>query len=109
MPQVSIVRSTEAKPRVFQGVNFDLLAVGEASMVAKMKYRADNLVPFHAHPNEQCGYLLSGRIRLVTHDSITELHPGDTYCVPAGVEHRIEILEAAEEVTFFTPPRPDYL
>jgi len=109
MNGTNIVRSTEAKPRVFNGVNFDLLAVGDASMVAKMKYQSGDHVPFHSHLNEQSGFVIFGRIRLITRESSTELGPGDTYCVPEGVEHSIEILESAEEVTFFTPPRKDYL
>ena len=57
---------------------------------------------------EQIGYLLSGRIRVLTRDARVELNAGDTYSIPANVEHSIEILEAAEEVQVFTPPREDF-
>jgi hypothetical protein len=36
------------------------------------------------------------------------LGPGDTYAIPANVEHSIEIIEQAEEVQVFTPPREDF-
>lgn len=62
----------------------------------------------HSHPNEQSGYILSGRIRVLTGDSKHELGPGDTYAIPANVEHSIEIIEPAEEVQVFTPPREDF-
>jgi len=105
---IYIVRSTEAKQRESFGVSFDLLAIGPQSMVTKMRYRKDNIIPFHSHPNEQSGYLLSGRIRVLTRDSKHELTPGDTYAIPANVEHSIEIIDAAEEIQVFTPPREDF-
>ena len=77
-------------------------------MITKMCYRADNHVPFHSHPNEQSGYVLSGRFCIRTHDSSAVLTVGDSYSIPAGVEHSIEILEASNEIQFFTPPREDY-
>ena len=52
---IHIVKSTEAKQRNSFGVSFDLLAIGPQSMVTKMRYRKDNVIPFHSHPNEQSG------------------------------------------------------
>ena len=89
-------------------MSFDLLAIGPQSMVTKMRYRKDNIIPFHSHPNEQSGYVLSGRIRVLTRDARHELGPGDTYAIPANIEHSIEIIEDAEEVQVFTPPREDF-
>ncbi|HNC24328.1 MAG TPA: hypothetical protein PLU52_08990 [Opitutaceae bacterium] len=37
-----------------------------------------------------------------------ELGPGDTYANPADVEHSIEIIEDADEIQVFTPPRPEF-
>ncbi|MFZ5496670.1 MAG: cupin domain-containing protein [Verrucomicrobiota bacterium] len=105
---IHFVASTAAQQRTSFGVLFDVLATGPQSMMTKMRYRVDNIIPFHSHPNEQIGYLLSGRIRVRTRDAQVELHPGDSYSIPANVEHSIEILEAAEEVQVFTPPREDF-
>ncbi|GEM_PF-4548806 len=52
-----IVKRQDAKKREFKGVSFDVLAVGEKSMITKMHYKAGDHVPFHSHPNEQSGYL----------------------------------------------------
>jgi quercetin dioxygenase-like cupin family protein len=102
---INVVKSTQSKPRVA----FDLLAVGPQSMMTKMRYRHDDVIPFHSHPNEQIGYVLSGRIRVRTRDSQHELSTGDTYAIPANVEHSVEIIEAAEEVQVFTPLREAFL
>jgi quercetin dioxygenase-like cupin family protein len=105
---IHVVKPKEARPRNSFGVAFDLLATGPQSMVTKMHYRKENVIPFHSHPNEQTGYILSGRICVLTRDSRHELGPGDTYAIPANIEHSIEIIEDAEEVQVFTPPREDF-
>ena len=105
---IHVVKPREAKQRKSFGVSFDLLAVGPQSMVTKMHYRKENVIPFHSHPNEQAGYILSGRIRVLTRDSRHELARGDSYAIPANIEHSIEIIEDAEEVQVFTPPREDF-
>ncbi len=105
---IHVVKSTEGKPRTSFGVAFELLATGPQSMLTKMHYRKGNVIPFHAHPNEQTGYLLFGRVRVLTRDSRVELGPGDTYSIPGNIEHSIEIIEDADEVQFFTPPRDEF-
>lgn len=61
---INIVKLSEAKQRNSFGVAFDLPAIGPQSMVTKMHYRKENVIPFHSHPNEQTGYILSGRVRV---------------------------------------------
>src|SRR5689334_6790078 len=105
---IHVVKSKEAKRRNSFGVAFDLLAIGPHSMLTKMHYRKENVIPFHSHPNEQAGYILSGRICVLTGDSRHELGPADTYAIPANIEHSIEIIKDAEEVQVFSPPREDF-
>jgi quercetin dioxygenase-like cupin family protein len=105
---IHIVHAHEAQQRTSFGVAFDLLAAGPQCMMTQMHYRVGNLIPFHSHPNEQIGYILSGRVRILTRDTSVELGPGDTYSLPADVEHSIEIISDAEEVQVFAPPRPEF-
>lgn len=105
---IHVTLAAEAQKRTSFGVAFDLLATGPQSMMTKMHYRVGNVIPFHAHPNEQTGYILFGRIRVRTRDTAQELGPGDTYAIPANVEHSIEILADTDEVQVFTPPRPEF-
>lgn len=37
------------------------------------------------------------------------LTEGDTYSIPANIEHSLEIIEAGEIVDVFTPIKQDYL
>lgn len=105
---IHVTLATEAQKRKSFDVAFDLLATGPQSMMAMMHYRVGNQIPFHSHPNEQIGYILFGRTRVLTRDEARELGPGDSYAIPAGVEHSIEILQDTDELQVFTPPRPEF-
>jgi len=104
-----ITKKENAKNRVFKGVSFDVLAVGEKSMVTKMNYKVGDKVPPHAHPNEQSGYLISGQYRIKYPYRNEILSPGDSYSIPENVVHAWEVIEGGEVVDVFTPPRQDYL
>jgi quercetin dioxygenase-like cupin family protein len=104
-----IVKKEKAKRRQFLGVDFVLLSHGPASMVTKMLYKSTDKVPCHSHPNEQSGYVISGRYRLYVNDIPYEIGPQDSYTIPADAPHYIEIIEPGEVVDVFTPPRNEYL
>ncbi len=104
-----ITKNSDAKNRKFKGVSFDLLAVGQKSMVTRMNYKVGNNVPSHSHPNEQSGYVISGKYR-IKYQNINEiLNPGDSYSIPENIGHSWEVIEGGEVIDVFTPPRQDYL
>ncbi len=105
----NIVKKEEGTPRQFLGVDFVVLAIGKDTMIAKMLYKSTDFVPFHKHPNEQSGYVISGKYKLKFGEVEYSLTEGDTYSIPADVEHSIEIIEAGEVVDIFSPIRQDYL
>lgn len=104
-----IVKSEDAQRRSFLGVDFVLLSHGAESMVTKMLYKRGDNPPLHKHPNEQSGYVVSGRYKVTIDDVVREIGPGDSYTIPREVEHCIEIIEPGEVLDFFSPPRNDYL
>jgi quercetin dioxygenase-like cupin family protein len=103
-----IVKSDDAKSRQFLGVDFVLLSHGPESMIAKMHYKKADNVPFHKHPNEQSGYVISGKYRIVFGNNDQVIGPGDSYTIPRDVEHRLEIIDPGEVLDVFCPPRKDY-
>ena len=104
-----IVKSEDSIPKIFKGVKFELLAVGSKSMLTKMNYQVGDHVPLHSHPNEQCGYVISGEY-IIKYGKIKQtLKKGDSYCIPENVEHSCEVISAGEVIDVFTPPRTDYL
>ena len=104
-----IVTAEESIKMRFLGVDFVVLSRGPKSMVTKMLYKENDFIPFHKHPNEQSGYIISGKykIRFGEHEKI--IGPGDSYSIPENVEHSLEIIEHGQVLDFFTPPREDYL
>jgi len=75
-----ITRKEEAGKKVFKGVSLDVLSIGDKSMVAKMDYKNGDFATTHSHPNEQSGYVISGKYRLIieTPDGVinVEMNPG---------------------------------
>lgn len=104
-----VTKKDQAKKRTFKGVSFDVLAVGEKSMVTKMNYVEGNYATTHAHPNEQSGYVISGKYRLKIDTLDVELNLGDSYSIPENVPHSFEVIEGGEVIDVFTPIREDYL
>jgi len=104
-----IIKSNEAQDREFLGVRFKLLANGQKSMVTKMLYKVENIIPYHKHYHEQSGYVISGKYRLRFDGNDEILVSGDSYCIPGNVEHTLQVLEEGEVIDFFSPPREDYL
>lgn len=109
MNERTVVKKENAKKRVFKGVDLDSLAVGEKSMVTKMNYVVGNYAAEHTHPQEQCGYVISGRYLMTVEEEAFILEAGDSYAVPGNVPHSFKVLEAGEVVDVFTPHREDYL
>ena len=104
-----IIKKENAKHKNFKGVSFDVLAVGEQSMLTKMNYKVGDNVPMHSHPNEQTGYVISGKYRIQYLNYNEILHPGDSYSIPKNIDHSWEVIEGGEAIDIFTPPRKEYL
>jgi quercetin dioxygenase-like cupin family protein len=104
-----ITKKENAIKRQFNGVKFDVLAIGEKSMVTKMNYNIGDKVSLHSHPNEQSGFVISGQYK-INYGSVQEfLTIGDSYSIPENVEHSWEVIDGGEVIDVFTPPRQDYL
>lgn len=104
-----VIKKESAKKRIFKGVNLDSLAVGEKSMVTKMNYVEGNFANTHTHPQEQSGYVISGRYEMEVDGRKYELLSGDSYAVPGNVPHSFQVIERGEVIDVFTPIREDYL
>jgi quercetin dioxygenase-like cupin family protein len=104
-----ILKDGDGKRRSFLGVDFVVLSHGPESMVTKMLYKEGDKPPLHKHPNEQSGYVVSGRYRIAFGDHDQVIGAGDSYCIPRDVEHHFEVIEPGEVIDFFSPPRKDYL
>ena len=94
---------------VLNGIKLKTLVYGEKTLLTEFHLEQGSQLPAHAHPQEQTGYLIAGRIRLFIGDEVFEVEPGDSWCVLSNVEHRAEILADSVAVEVFSPVREDYL
>jgi quercetin dioxygenase-like cupin family protein len=91
------------------GIDQKTLAHGERTLMAEFHLAKGSLLPAHSHPNEQTGYLISGRMIFTVNGRRYDARPGDAWCIAAGVEHSAEIIEDSVAVEVFSPVREDYL
>ena len=91
------------------GIDQKTLVYGSKTLMTEFRLKKGSILPRHAHPHEQTGYLVSGRIRLHIGDHSYEVAPGDSWCVPGDAEHGADIIEDAVAVEVFSPVREDYL
>jgi quercetin dioxygenase-like cupin family protein len=101
--------SNNGYQQALEGIKLKTLVHGDKTLFAEFRLEKGSHLPRHAHPHEQTGYLVSGKIRLSIGEDTFEAEPGDSWCIPGSIEHRAEILEDAVAIEVFSPVREDYL
>jgi len=91
------------------GIEQKTLVYGDKTLMTEFLLQKGSILPVHAHPHEQTGYLVKGRIRLSIGDETHEAQPGDSWCIPGGVEHGAHIIEESVALEVFSPVREEYL
>lgn len=91
------------------GVRRKTLVWGQRQSMCEFRMPAGQALPFHSHPHEQAGYLVSGRLRLTIDGTAHDVGPGDAWCVSGGTVHGVDVLEDSVAIEVFSPVREDYL
>lgn len=91
------------------GIRMKTLVHGAKTLFTEFRMEPGALLPKHAHPHEQTGYLVKGRIRLTIGSETYDVDPGDSWCIPGDTEHSAEILAESLAIEVFSPVREDYL
>ena len=102
-------RSDTGYRPALDGIERKTLVQGDKTLMTEFRLRQGAILPRHAHPHEQTGYLVTGRIRLSIGAEQYEARAGDSWCIPGGVEHGADILEDSVAIEVFSPVREDYL
>jgi len=102
-------RSDRGYRPVLDRIERKTLVYGEKTLMTAFRLRKGAVLPRHSHPHEQTGYLVKGRIRVFIGTEAYEACPGDSWCIPGGVEHGADILEDSVAIEVFSPVREDYL
>jgi quercetin dioxygenase-like cupin family protein len=99
----------EGYRQVASGISMKTLTYGKDTLFVEFRLRANSSLPHHSHPQEQTGYLVSGKLRLNIGEDIFEVGPGDSWNNPGHVVHGAIVLEDSVAIEVFSPVREDYL
>jgi len=94
---------------VLKGIQQKTLAYGAKTLMTEFVLQKGSVLPKHAHPHEQTGYLVKGRIRVFVGTEEHEAQVGDSWCIPGGTEHGAVALEDSVAIEVFSPVREDYI
>lgn len=98
-----------SRHRIFPGVEI-CTTPGEKMMLSVVTFEPGSIVLDHAHPHEQMGMMVSGRLEFTVGEVTRVLGPGDIWRIPGGVVHRVRALDGpAVALDVFHPIREDYL
>lgn len=95
--------------QLVEGVELTTLVHGEKTLMGRFQIAKGAAIPAHSHPHEQTGIMISGKLRFNVGGEIMDAEAGDSWCLPGGVEHSAEALEASVIIEVFSPVREDYL
>jgi quercetin dioxygenase-like cupin family protein len=101
--------SAEGYRPVLPGIALKTLVHGEKTLLAEFRLARGSVLPRHAHPHEQTGYLIKGALDLRIGGETHRVGPGDAWCIPGAVEHSAIVIEDAVAIEVFSPVREDYL
>jgi len=100
--------SSDYKPLI-PGVRMRPLVWGHKTHLCEFQLQQGYKLPWHNHPYEQTGFLISGKLNFRIDQSWHIAEAGDSWSIPENVEHEVEILENSTVLELFSPIRPDYL
>jgi quercetin dioxygenase-like cupin family protein len=93
---------------IFPGVTIRTCA-GEKMMLSVVDLAPHSVVEEHAHPHEQAGILLQGRVIFTIGAEQKTLQPGDMWVIPGNIRHKVVVLdEPARALDIFCPVREEY-
>ncbi|MCP4688393.1 MAG: cupin domain-containing protein [Desulfobacterales bacterium] len=99
----------EGYKELMEKARMKTLVYGEKTLMTKFKLAKGAAVPFHDHPHEQTGYLLSGRMGFTVGDEKFTAEAGDSWCIPGNLGHSADVIEDSVVIEVFSPVREDYL
>ncbi|MFX0166695.1 MAG: cupin domain-containing protein [Promethearchaeota archaeon] len=94
--------------RVFEGVYRKTLLFNNNLMLCHFKLEQNAEVPIHSHKEDQIGYVIEGKLKILTEKGEFIAKTGDGYIFNSNEKHGAIILEDSEVIDIFHPAREDY-
>jgi len=86
-----------------------ILPPGESMMSMLIEFKQGGFGPEHAHPHEQLGFVVKGKIRMNIDGVEVVVEEGEQIRVPGNAPHSVLALEDSLVLETFTPLRDDLL
>jgi len=112
MPHIRSWDDLEAEAHGLPSSHCRIKAVtGETLQLIRAQFEPGGEYEMHAHPHEQFGLMVQGRMRLTVGDEEKDIGPGDLWHVPPNVVHGGTLLgdEPVVFIDVFHPVREDVL
>lgn len=111
MAESDVFVTADAQPwvKAGEGVKRRMLGYNDGLMMVEVAFEAGAVGPPHAHEHLQVSYVATGRFEMTIGERTTTLNAGDSFMVPANVEHSCTALAAGTLIDAFTPARADFL
>ena len=94
---------------LLKGAEYKTLTFGDRTSLSEFSIKKGSVIPNHKHPQEQTGYLISGRLVFTIDDERFDAEPGDSWNIASSLDHAAEALEYSVVIEVFSPAREDYL
>lgn len=101
--------STDGYLPVAPQIERKTLVYGAKTLLSEFRLEAGAVLPRHAHPYEQTGYLVTGSLELTIGSETFLAGPGDSWCIPENIEHAGLARQECIAIEVFAPLREDYL
>lgn len=82
---------------------------GQSLMLSYLELDRQAVVPSHAHPHEQGGIVLEGKVELTIGEDARVVGRGSMYIIPPNTRHKAVAVDGpAVVLDVFSPVREDY-
>ena len=88
------------------------MITGTSMMIAEVRLAKGDVVPKHAHHNEQITHITQGALHFTlgeAGDREVTVHAGEVLVIPPHLPHSAVALEDTIDIDIFSPPREDWL
>lgn len=103
-------RLNEIQPiEMHNGIYRRTLCFNKDLMLCHFILEKDSEIPMHKHKESQVGYVIKGKMKLLTNEEDFFVSEGGCYLFQSNEEHGAIILEETEIIDIFNPCRVDYI
>ena len=94
---------------VCEGMARKILGYNDDIMLVRVFFEKGAIGEKHSHPHRQVSFVEAGRFEVEIGERKEILSAGDSFMIPAEVEHGAVCLEKGILIDVFTPVRDDFL